>query len=61
MTITNEQYHADPAVSASHLHASQPVALPLLESLPRPQAQRTRADCCHAAWQLGALRSTGAG
>jgi hypothetical protein len=31
---TNEQYHADPAVSASHLHAIARIALPLLEPLP---------------------------
>jgi hypothetical protein len=60
MTITNEQYHADPAVSAITPARSQQVALPLLEPLPRPQPQASRADCCNADWQLGALRRTGA-
>jgi hypothetical protein len=36
---TNEQYHADPAISASHLKAiSDAVALSLLEPVPRSAA-----------------------
>jgi hypothetical protein len=48
MTITNADYHADPAISASHLKAvMQQVALPLLEPVPQPAAPHHGAYRCN--------------
>jgi hypothetical protein len=61
MTLTNEEYHADPAISASHLKASHAtVALPLLEPVPKPKTPHHGAYRCNAAGQPCALRSAGA-
>jgi hypothetical protein len=59
MTITNEQYHADPAVSASHLHASaRKSPYHYWSRYLDLKRKRTRANCCYAAWLTGALRRT---
>jgi hypothetical protein len=47
MTITNADYHADPAISASHLKAVMQVALPLLEQIPQPAAPHHGAYGCN--------------
>jgi hypothetical protein len=57
---TNADYHADPAISASHLKAVMQVAVSLLEPLPRSKAPNHGAHKRHASGQPRALRSAGA-
>jgi len=52
MTITNEQYHADPAISASHLHAVAQSPYHYWSRFLDPQRQRPEPT---AAMKLGSL------
>jgi hypothetical protein len=58
---TNEQYHADPAISASHLKAiTHAVAVSLLEPVPRSAAPNGGAFERNEIGFPRALRSAGA-